>query len=385
MPTTSCRFWFRFSLRFAFFVFSVLALALAIVGNHLHQHYAERRSAFEIESAGGYVASTLLGWLSDDNPERWEGGPKWLGRIVFIRLSGSDIDDEHLTRLDLQHCEHLRGLSIGYDAVFGLDGPKWETMPAPITDHGIVKLPPFPKLQQLNLWDLPVGDAGLIGLAQKYPQLEAIDFSGTRVTDLTMTEVGKLGQLEQLNLRKTLITDDGLVHLAGLMKLKLLTLSEVTITGHGLAHLNGMSHLTMLDVRDTGVADDAAPHIASLRQLSSLILWGTNVGDDGIAHIATLKELRYLNLTDTNVTNIGVKHLDQLRQLSDLSLIGTSVTDVGLADLAGMPQLKHVSLDRTGVTMIGIEDFLRREPDRTVLYNSKILYANDLSPMPNVR
>lgn len=379
MERSMRRRWIRFTLRSLLITVAVLGLVFACIANLLHVRRAEQRVAVEITNAGGYIGYALFGIVPQDDPEGWEKGPEWLNRVVFVRLAGSDIDDEQLSRLELQRFKHLRGLSIGYDAVFGADGPKWEDLPAPITDRGLAGLPPFPKLRDLNLWGLPVGDTGLSGLAQKYPRLEHINLWGTRVTDLTMLEVGQLPELIQVDLEKTFVTDSGLIHLAGLNHLLALRLSETRVVGPGLEHLSGLPELRILDLRDTGVGDDHMHHLSRLQRLRSLILWGTDIGDEGVRQLTSLNELKFLDLNDTAVTDVVVKYLIQLPGLDQVNLTGTIVTDAGLAELAKMPNMRHVSLDGTSVTVIGVEDFLRSEPDRTVLYNNQILYVTDLA------
>ncbi|MDA1050231.1 MAG: hypothetical protein O3C40_07095 [Planctomycetota bacterium] len=167
MPTPSRRRWFRFSLRSALIAIALLSLILACIGNLLHVYYAEQRVATEIQNAGGGFETSLFGHMPSDSLNGWEEGPRLFHWVVFVRLSGTDIGDKKLARLQLRRFTHLQSLSFGYDAVFGIDGPKWEAMPAPITDEGLTHLPPFPKLRSLNLWDLPIGDSGLEGLGRK--------------------------------------------------------------------------------------------------------------------------------------------------------------------------------------------------------------------------
>jgi hypothetical protein len=368
----------RFSLRTLFILVVLLSVILGCLGNLLHCYHAERRVALEIDNAGGHVETALFGLFDREDPARWDRGPRWMQRVTFAQLSGTDFNDERLTRLELHRFKHLRGLSIGYFAVFGLDGPKWEAFPPPITEKGLASLPPFPKLIGLELQDLPVGDRGFEGFARKYPCLERIAFSGTKITDTTMLEVRQLFRLERLSLRGTLVTDEGLPALANLTELGQLDLSETGVTGPGLKNLHGLSRLTVLVLNNTPLEHDAAQYLVGISSLEHLHLQGTAISDDGIRSLASLKELKSIHLQDTAVTDAAIKHLARLPRLEGMTLIGTEVTDAGLAELTESPALKRLYLERTGVTMIGVERFLRRKPGRYVAFQSEYLKVEDL-------
>jgi hypothetical protein len=360
-----------------------LGSVLACIANLLLVHRSEQLVSRQIEMAGGYIDYALLGFVPKDGSiERQYAGPDWLRRAVYVRLSGSDMNDERLSRLDLERYKHLRGLSIGYEATFGLDGPKQESLPAPISETGLAALPPFPKLRYLNLWDIPTSDIGLRGLARKYPRLEGINLSGTRVTDQTLREIGQLHQLQFLDLQNTRITDAGLSHIGRLKNLKQLCLIETDVVGPGLEHFSALSKLHWLNLADTCVSDEHLRHLARLPRLEHLILWGTCVGDAGARHLASLSELRSLSLVDTSVTDAGLMDLAKLPRLGNLSLDGTPITDAGLAVLSRLPSIQVVSLDNTSVTPTGVEGFHLSRPDCTVFFGDMVLRPAASRPKP---
>jgi len=354
-----------------------LALILACIGNLLHVYFAEQQVGAEIRNAGGNYETSLFGFMPDDSPNGWDDGPRLLRRIVLVRLSGSDIDDEKIARLQLHRFKHLRSLSIGYEAVLGVDGPKWEDLAAPVTDKGLLSLPAFDKLRYLNLRDLPIGDVGLRGISEKYPSVEQFDLQGTLMTDVAMPEIGRIDGLMLLLIDDTSVTDAGLVHLGQLKDMRVLSMNNTRVAGSGLHHLAGLSKLHTLKLRATGVSDDDVHHLTRLTRLRSLGLNGTRVSDDGVGCLASLTELEYLELGNTAVTDAGVKCLVRLPRLSGLELTGTLVTDQGLFELAKMPSLNHVSIDNVGVTKTGIDDFLSRKANRSVVYDNQVIYGEE--------
>jgi hypothetical protein len=392
-----------FSLRTLFIAVAVLGVVLACIANLVHVYHEVRRVALEISDVGGEVNSAPFGMdLESAEPTSFakfvhRRCPKWTFRVTSVMFGGTNVDDERLSRLELDRFGQLQRLSLGLDGVLGAGGWKWGGPAPPLTDKGVAGLPPLPRLRYMILYDLPVSDAGLKGIAQKYPRLECLNLWGTRVTDRSMVEVGQLLQLKELILHKTPVTDSGLVHLTGLTNLRGLDLSESCVAGPGLEHLTRLSRLEVLILRDTGVNDDSVRHFGRFQRLRTLNLVETEIGDEGVRQFVNLTKLENLVLDSTKVTDIGIEYLSQLPRLSHLSLRDTKVTDIGIEYLIQLPQLSSVSLDGAVatddglgllakkpsmkrmslidccVTRIGIDDYLRRAPDRIVYTRNEVL------------
>jgi hypothetical protein len=330
----------RFTLRTSFIGLAIFAFVLACVCSLLRNYVIEQRARTEIENAGGHVGCTLFGWVDRADSDRWTGEPKWLHRIVGVRISGTQIDDERLGRLPLQRFEHLRELFIGYDAIYGLEGPKWESPPAPITNKGLAALPAFPKLRGLYLANMQVGQTGLKDIAQKFPLLEKLELSGTQVTDTAMAEVGQLQELTWLDLNNSAITDKGISRLTKLQRLEIISLYQTSVTGSALAELAKFAELKNVRLDNNNIAT-LPPEIGNFAKLTSLNLWNNQITELP-PEIGKLKSLFELNLDNNPITDADLEQLKSLENLRTLWLNGTNVTKEGVADLKeGVADLKE--------------------------------------------
>jgi hypothetical protein len=162
----------------------------------------------------------------------------------------------------------------------------------------------------------------------------AINLSGDKVSDDTLTYVARFPKLKKLSLKNTAVTSAGLTKLAGSVSLDKLDLSGCAKIG-----------------------DEGLTHIAHLAGITDLGLSNTSMTDAGMASVGKLTGLKTLELGYTAVGDAGLAHLKGMIILNVLRLEGTKVTDAGLDQLKGLKDLKMVNVTGTPVTAAGVEKF----------------------------
>lgn len=108
----------------------------------------------------------------------------------------------------------------------------------------------------LSLEGAPVLDAALRPVG-KLTTLRKLNLaSNVRLTDNGLRHLSGLVNLQELNLLDSGISNAGLPHLAGLTSLESLDLGKnPKITDLGLQHLHGLRQLRMLNLAETSVTD----------------------------------------------------------------------------------------------------------------------------------
>ena len=189
-----------------------------------------------------------------------------------------------------------------------------------VDDDVVGQLTELDHLRTLDLFNTPVGDAGLASLARRLPAVTSLNLAGTQVTDAGMAHVAKLAALEILHLGWTEIGDRGLAALAALPALDTIILHGARVTDAGMAELARFPAVEAIDVQETGV------------------------GDPGVAALVPLApRLRRLYLGYTAITDGCVESLRQLTRLRTLMLRATRVAPAHDAELArALPELGGV-------------------------------------------
>ncbi|HEX4607733.1 MAG TPA: hypothetical protein VH092_05945 [Urbifossiella sp.] len=147
-------------------------------------------------------------------------------------MNASKITDEGVG--DLAALKNMESLTIG-------QSPK-------VKDVGTGRaLRGMPHLQRLDITNSAVGDGAMKALTE-CPDLRALRFYGSQVTDTGMGSIGKLTKLEELHLNFH-ITDKGLDRITGLTNLKTFSLYYTSrITYGGLKKMPWLTGLTDLNL-----------------------------------------------------------------------------------------------------------------------------------------
>jgi hypothetical protein len=115
-----------------------------------------------------------------------------------------------------------------------------------------------------------------------------------------MPHLAGLTSLRKLNLWRVPITDAGVASLAGLIKLEWLNLDNTQFfSDAGLVHLKDLKQLSFLHLGSTAVTDAGMSQLAGLTSLEDLKVTRTAVTEDGVASLReslpdTRIQLQYL-------------------------------------------------------------------------------------------
>ncbi|MDZ4684617.1 MAG: family 16 glycoside hydrolase, partial [Planctomycetaceae bacterium] len=285
------------------------------------------------------IVETLTGLESlrfEDSNEMTDAGLRRLAALTNLRALGlvssrmTDATLEVLARLP-----QLDDLSLGITG-YGSDPGKAAPL---VTADGLAHLKKADKLSSLNLYGVPVDDAGLQRIGE-CRQVRSLKLGGSSVSDAGLQHLAGMTQLTTLRLRLTAVTDAGLVHLQGLQNLETLDLEGSPVTGRGTEHLRGLEKLRGLCLSASPVDDAGLEQIKSLTQLTLLDVRGSKVTDAGVPHLVGLAErLEVLHLIGTAITDASVPHLAKLSNLKSLNLDGSQITPAGLGRLRkALPQ-----------------------------------------------
>jgi len=198
---------------------------------------------------------------------------------------------------------------------------------ARLTDRGLLRLPPLPRLAVAQLDGCHVSGRGLLFLRHS---------AGLRTLSLT--------HCRQL-------TDEGLLHVGGCGGLVNLSLGGCRrVTDEGVAALAGLVHLERLDLSQCDAVTDAGLHalrpLVRLRELS--LGWCRSLTDAGVDELCAqegrAEHLRVLTLARCQVTDVGAAHIARLTALEELDLngcarVGSAALGRALGAIPGLTSL----------------------------------------------
>jgi hypothetical protein len=259
-------------------------------------------------------------------------GDDFFADVDYVGLSGSQVTDASLKRIDFKRLPQLHRIELG------------ETE---LTDAGLAFLEEATQLEVFRVrYYRTFNDAGLTHL-KGLTRLQELVLADTQVTDAGLENLKGLTQLQQLHLGGTQVTDAGLAHLRGLTRLQDLTLCFNRITGSGLTHLKGLTQLQGLCLDATMVNDAGSVNLKALRQVPSLMLGSTKITDAALVNLEGLTKLRCLDLSENKITDAGLVHLKWLTELEVVNLGYTKVTDEGAWELRrALPKCKVLHVGR---------------------------------------
>ena len=246
-----------------------------------------------------------------------------------------------------------------------------------VNDGDVAKLTSLPSLETINLGACAMlGDWAIAHLADNnvVPNLQQLDLADTELTDAGMVHLPKFQLLTRLSLFYCNITNAGLRHISELKELEELNLDSRDISDSGLVHLRKLQKLRSLDLFSGRITDSGAGSIAQIKSLESLELCGGSIGDLGCTLLSSLENLTSLNLSQNErITNRGASAFAALKCLKALNLSNTRVDASGHLRLPKSLQ----SLALYGCR--GIEDGNGMSLLQTDLPSLKCLRLNQLS------
>jgi Leucine-rich repeat (LRR) protein len=238
-----------------------------------------------------------------------------------------------------------------------------------VNDEKLSIIGKLTSLTQLSIGGSEVG-VGLTNL-KNLKSLRYLNLNALRSYNLDrdLEHIAGLTNLEELDLEDAPVNDAGLIHLQNLSKLKRLNLLKRSpsgkITGAGMVHLKNLKSLEELTI-PRGASDAGLEQLAALDSLKKINLWGDDITDKSMPVLAQMKSLETLEISSRNITDAGIEKLAQCPRLKSLSLQNTPITEAALSNLSKIKTLTNLSFWDTNINGRGLS-FLKELPKLTDL------------------
>ncbi|OWZ15850.1 hypothetical protein PHMEG_00010441 [Phytophthora megakarya] len=267
----------------------------------------------------------------------------------------------NLKYFDARHCSkihtiptewtELEVLLLGYTAFTESDAAvlqyltklqELELRKCRILKRGFQFISRLKHLERLELGETALTDSGLLEICNGARNLQALNISGTEVSDNGTAGLVKLKELRILRLDTPGITNRALVNLSFLTRLERLDLFGASITDSGLVHLIPLHKLQELTICGGNIGDRGVGLISKLTSLTSLNLsQNRNIRPKSLFYLRSLTRLRCLNLSNTGISALSLRHLSPLKELQSLSVYGCSLSQGHIDVLREiLPELK---------------------------------------------
>ena len=125
----------------------------------------------------------------------------------------------------------------------------------------------------------------VVSQVKKFPNVELLNFSSSKLSDEGLANVADLVNVEQLGLNGTSVTDAGLSHLSKMSKLEQLNLTGTEVSDAGLASLTGLTELVRIDLQDTKVTDEGMKHLEQLPNLMWIQLSNCPISEEVLENL----------------------------------------------------------------------------------------------------
>lgn len=214
--------------------------------------------------------------------------------LAALRLSGATgettVDDKgmaSLAKIKTLETVMLDGLWIseeGLKPLVAIEGLVELTLAQSLAgDEALSVIAQMKNLCRLRLAKTAITSHGLRAISV-LSKLRDLDLSECASLDNESLEtVGTLVQLERLNLWRVPVGDAGIRHLAALRKIRWLNLDNTMLTDEGMGTLAGMPGLSTLHIGSTAVSNTGIQHLAEARSLREVFLARTAVDATGVA------------------------------------------------------------------------------------------------------
>ncbi len=273
------------SFRFLYWLVAMLPVAfvaLLTIGE-LKSRWTFEQFNEEVTQKGGEVTLVFEG---DRREDSWHdiflpmmGRDKRMEEIIYLNMSGTDIDDIWMKKVTLM--KNLKTIFICHTA---------------ISDTGVSCLS---ELQHLT----------------------AVELIDTSVSDESLQYLKNADKLQYLWLGNTQITGEGLTHLPNKNYILGIGFSECKqLEARWLAQLKDFTSLKQLHLSESNINDS---HIESLKDLPTemnLDLSLTNITDKSIPYLVKMNP-RNLYISGTKITSQGTEQLRKL--LPDCNILGS--------------------------------------------------------------
>lgn len=186
---------------------------------------------------------------------------------------------------------------------------------------------------------------------QFYTQVEVLDLSRNRITELGTKNFDGLNQLRTLNLSRNALEHLHKDAFYGLKGLLLLDLSHNKITQ---VHPAAMTHLFKLidmDFSNNAVISFDDGVFKNLTSLEHLTLQDNELVDVPVENFVHLRSLKSLDLSGNLIEFIRNDSFAQLKELHTFKIVGNVINDIDVRAFDGLPNLRYLDLGDNNLTV----------------------------------
>lgn len=348
---------FRFRLRTLLVVISLLAVALAFVGNVIVHARRQSAIAARIKEAGGEWTFHPEYEPYTDEPELYlfcrrtfgEHACRHIKQVNFhknkpidkelallqrlpqlgmLRLVGHKLTDKSLAHI--ARCRNLQSIVL----------QRYPYNYKQFSPAGIAQLGQLPRLRHLSVVDL---DEAQLREVARFSQLERLEIESADTNPAVLAEVAKLPKLKELKIDGCNDFDhETCAALTGLHQLEALELHKIMLNAHDCEQLARLPRLRYLSFWEcSGLDVDAATALRKCAGLKRLTL-GTCCNDEMLTVLAGLPELEVLNISGSAVTDASAPVMLQFPKLRWLAIGGTPITLSGLYTICSARHLRDI-------------------------------------------
>ncbi len=230
-----------------------------------------------------------------------------------------------------------------------------------VTAEGIRTLAKLPELTSLQLSDIPLDDAAILGLSTL--QLETLAIANSGLEDRGLQSLAGLPELSHLTLREPLITPAGWRHLESAVKLQSLSVVHIPLPEEAMKRITQIPNLMTVSIQNCEMTDASFVELATMTKLQHLVVSGKSLTDSALQYIKAIPQLGYLVISSDEITDTGLAELAECQSLSVLGIVNSPITDHGLGNLGTPATLSMLTLSGTQVTDEGVAEFKNNHPD----------------------
>lgn len=367
--------WFRYSLRAALILTTLVAVILGLGFRRVER---QRLAVESVEAAGGSVTYDWEvrpnGASRNDFPRppgpmwlRVWLGPQWFDDVVGLKFYGErNGPQRQLSKLQADDLPAVRQVTFDARDIGGEEGRQLARYKGlvelranrlTITPEGARELARASGLKKMDLREVIISPQAIAEFAA-LPELEDFRlecrgadqskdnfraiFNGSHdnmtreellasdgpqrdwLTDDGLRALAHCKQLRSLVLYRTMLTDEGMTSLRDLNRLETIAIQSEYITGKSLETVATLPKLHSLDVVRWQVAAGDLAALKAMPQLRTLSIY-TGLRDDSVPMLARLTQIKVLRIRNDNITYQGRAPFRRFTHLVELDLGGSPI------------------------------------------------------------
>jgi serine/threonine protein kinase/Leucine-rich repeat (LRR) protein len=284
--------------------------------------------------------------------------------LVELKLAGSSLRDEDLDILS--RLANLSALDLSHTGINGETLSKLHGLPLrllklngnPLTGGGVLNLPGFRQLEELELRGTAADNASLAALS-RIKSLKRLDVTDAWTTPTTRAKFRSFrpdcellpqdparDDRREQEVATFVLTNGGSVQMIRPDGSTMTADSVDALPAVGTFMLVGID----LSVSVDGMTDDQMRSLAGASSLKRLTLHGPRCSDAALAQLQDMTHLQELTLDSIPFTDRGARYLLACPQLQVLKINEAELTDESLEVIGQLRQLETLQLNHCGVS-----------------------------------